>query len=111
MSIDLFTETVVPLGAYPDHVPKLNGRRLHRTAAYRYAKRGVRGVKLEVVQLPSGLCTSREAIQRFIERLTQARNNSQPPLKDPARKDDRQQHQVEAEIAEVRASLRKRGGR
>jgi hypothetical protein len=47
----------------------------HVSALYRYVQRGARAVngqrvKLEVVKTPRGLATSRQAIQRFIERLS-----------------------------------------
>jgi hypothetical protein len=37
---------------------------------YRWAKRGLRGVKLETIRVGGTLCTSLEALQRFCERLT-----------------------------------------
>ena len=47
----------------------------HVSCAYRYVTRGARAangtrIKLEVVKTPRGLVTSREAIQRFVERLS-----------------------------------------
>jgi hypothetical protein len=50
-------------------------RPCHVSALYRYVQRGARAVngqrvRLEVVKTPRGLATSREAIQRFIERLS-----------------------------------------
>jgi len=37
---------------------------------YRWAQRGIRGVKLETLRLGGGLVTSVEALQRFAERLS-----------------------------------------
>ena len=39
-------------------------------AVYRWVTNGVRGVRLEVVRLPMGLASSVEAVERFVERLT-----------------------------------------
>lgn len=47
-----------------------NGKRLHISAVYRWTMRGVKGVRLETVKLGGSTYTSREALQRFSERLT-----------------------------------------
>ena len=48
----------------------VRGDRLSIQTVYRWAQRGVRGVKLETVRVGVRLCTSERAIERFIERLT-----------------------------------------
>ncbi|MCI0464627.1 MAG: DUF1580 domain-containing protein [Gemmataceae bacterium] len=111
MTINLSTERVVPLKDYRDYHPSRRGKKLHRTSGYRHATRGIRGIKLEVIQLPSGLYTSVEAIQRFADRLTALLRKDNPPLPQTGRKADRRQAQVEREIGQVRASIRKKGGR
>jgi hypothetical protein len=50
------------------------GRPIHVATLWRYAARGVKSrsgerVKLETVRTPSGTRTSRQAIERFVERL------------------------------------------
>jgi hypothetical protein len=55
----------------PKHVPvRRNGKRLHIATAFRWAKDGVRGVKLETIRVGGTLCTSVEALQRFFEKLS-----------------------------------------
>jgi hypothetical protein len=54
--------------------PKTGGP-CHVSAVYRYITRGARAangqrVRLETIKTPRGLATSRQAIQRLIERLT-----------------------------------------
>lgn len=110
MSIDLFAERVIPLRDYPKHVPTRNGKRLSRYAGYRHAVRGVRGIKLETIQLPSGRHTSLEAIARFIACLTAQTVPKNLPLPHAGRKANRRQTQIEREINEVRAKIRKKGG-
>ena len=41
------------------------------SAAYRWCQRGLRGVKLETIRVGGALITSREAVQRFANQLTQ----------------------------------------
>lgn len=48
------------------------GKRPHPATLYRWASRGINSVRLEVLRVGATLCTSREALQRFFERLTAA---------------------------------------
>lgn len=73
--IDTRTENLFPLAELPDHWPLLpGGRRLHRSVGYRYASKGIgpRADRLETVMMGSVRYTSHEAVQRFVERLTEA---------------------------------------
>jgi hypothetical protein len=53
------------------------GRPTHRSTVYRWIGTGVRGVRLEGLRLGGRLYTSREALQRFADRLT--RSDAAPP--------------------------------
>lgn len=44
--------------------------RKHLATVYRWSTTGVRGVVLETIQVGGTRCTSKEAVQRFCERLT-----------------------------------------
>jgi len=46
------------------------GRPTHPSTIYRWISRGVRGFRLEGIRLGGTLYTSREALQRFAEKLT-----------------------------------------
>ena len=46
------------------------GRPVHPATLYRWANIGLKGIKLETVQVGGTLCTSLEALQRFFDRLT-----------------------------------------
>ncbi len=109
MAIDISKEHLLPLKDYPNYLPRRNGKRLSRNAGYRHAIRGVRGIKLETVQFPSGRYTSQEAIARFIEQLSSQVAPNQQPLPHQNCKSQRRQTQVEREIDEVRARIRKKG--
>jgi hypothetical protein len=68
-----------PLAHSPEYVPRLRrGRKIHKSTCWRWATRGVRGVVLETVQVGGTRCTSREALQRFFERLTLVSRGEEP---------------------------------
>lgn len=46
------------------------GRKPHVSTLYRWTEAGCRGVKLESIQVGGTRCTSPQALQRFIDRLT-----------------------------------------
>jgi len=69
--IDTAVENLVSLREVPRCLPvRSNGKRLHISAVYRWTLRGIRGVRLETVKVGGTTYTSREAIQRFSERLS-----------------------------------------
>lgn len=47
-----------------------SGRPTHVSSVYRWISRGIRGIRLEAIRLGGMTLTSREALQRFAERLT-----------------------------------------
>lgn len=72
--IDIRRERLIPLGDVPDRLPlSSRGKKVHRTAVHRWTEHGLRGVRLEYLQVGRRRCTSVEALQRFLERSTAAR--------------------------------------
>ena len=77
------------------YIPRRGGKTLHRSIPFRWASRGTRGIRLEVVRTPSGLCTTRSAVLRFFAALT-----------DPAPQPPRRTHRRrEADIAAAEREL------
>lgn len=69
--IDTASEALISMRDVPRLLPyRPNGKRLHISAVYRWAQRGVRGVRLEVIRIGGATYTTREALQRFAEHLT-----------------------------------------
>lgn len=70
-TFDPACETPIRL-ATATKLPELqrDGRSLDVSTIFRWAQRGVRGVKLETVTIGGAKCTSREAVRRFIEQLS-----------------------------------------
>ena len=47
-----------------------NGRSVHVTTLHRWSSHGLRGQRLETLKVGGSTVTSREALQRFFDRLT-----------------------------------------
>src|SRR3954451_18954579 len=69
--IDSTAETLLSLAQAAEELPRRRrGRKCHVSTLYRWATAGCRGVTLETIQIGATRCTSREALQRFFERLS-----------------------------------------
>ena len=97
--IDIQNETVVSFAEASKHLPKRRaGKRPHVATLYRWAQQGVRGVKLETIQVGRTLCTSLEALQRFCEQCTDPSSRS-PSSTSKSR--EREIKKTECELAEA----------
>jgi len=65
--LDLLTEDLIRL----NEVPKVLPRRVDVSTAWRWAMRGVGGIKLETVKIGGKKMTSRQAVTRFIQSTSQ----------------------------------------
>ena len=73
MAINVLTEQTLTLPQAAKLLPRLRAdRKVHVSTLYRWIKRGVRGVRLEAAKIGRTCVTSREAIQRFVDRITAA---------------------------------------
>jgi len=64
--IDVSTEELAPLAKASNlWVPT----RPHVATIWRWATRGIRGVKLDIVRIGGSTCTSREAVGRFLSAI------------------------------------------
>ena len=87
MSIDIATETVIsPKGAVPYVPRRRKGKRVALATIYRWMEPGVRGVKLEYLQVGNCRCTSVQALQRFFDRLTEGPDLQAQPTRTVARR-------------------------
>jgi hypothetical protein len=76
--IDRETENMIPLRQVPDHVPsRCTGKRLSPATVWRWTLRSAN--PLETIVIGGGRFTSREAIDRFIQRA----NDERPALPSP----------------------------
>jgi hypothetical protein len=75
MAVRLLTEHIILLRDVTTLpcIPRRRGKagKLHPSTAWRWAMKGVRGIRLEVLRAGGVLCTSTEAVQRFFELLAE----------------------------------------
>lgn len=88
MAIDTTQETVFTLTEATKLLPRRRrNKRPSLATLYRWTNEGVRGIRLEFTCVGGTRCTSRQALQRFFDRLTdQAQGTAKTP---PAPKPDR----------------------
>ncbi len=66
---------LIPLRQACSFIPsRVHGKNLHYSTLWRWASRGVRGVKLEVLRIGGGAYVTREGIDRFIAALNTGAN-------------------------------------
>jgi hypothetical protein len=66
-------ETIIPPPEATKEVPRRRrGRKTHVSTIYRWMTSGCRGIVLESIQVGGTRCTSREALQRFFDRLSES---------------------------------------
>jgi hypothetical protein len=103
--IDTTIEVPIPLTQAAAEQPcRRRGRKTHVSTLYRWATAGCRGVILETIQVGATRCTSREALQRFFERLTSPNGSLPVPISTP-----RSSAQRTRDSAAAAAKLEKQG--
>jgi hypothetical protein len=66
------TETLLTFSQVASELPRRRqGKRVSTVTLWRWATKGVCGITLETLRTPSGRVTTREALTRFLEALTQ----------------------------------------
>lgn len=83
--IELSQETVLSFSEAAGRVPSFRpGRKTHVATLHRWAKQGVRGIKLDSARLGGRLVTSAEALQRFADALSATPAEPAPAIQPPA---------------------------
>ena len=106
--IDTSKEELLSMSQAAKACPKVDGKRPHSSSIWRWVKKGVKGVRLEHVCVGRRICTTREALARFMHELAQA---PPPPcryevLQKPKTRTETQRDQA---MARARRSLENRG--
>src|SRR3954451_11871564 len=79
--IDSTAETLLSLAQAAEQLPRRRrGRKTHVSTLYRWTTAGCRGVRLDTIQVGATRCTSREALQRFFEQLSQGNRGDAVPV-------------------------------
>lgn len=61
----LHDEQIVTFSEAAKALPKVNGRRPHASTIWRWARKGISGIRLETLRLGGRFVTSLEALERF----------------------------------------------
>ena len=71
-------ETVGSFTEIANQLPRINGKRIHCASLWRWARRGIKGHKLETRRLGARFCTSVEAVDRFCKALAEIELEPRP---------------------------------
>ena len=78
--IDITHEELLSLRDAASSLPRRRrGRKIHVATLYRWSQRGIRGQRLETIQVGGSRCTSLAALPRFFARLSQPEGNRSAP--------------------------------
>ncbi len=102
MAIDL-NEPLIPLTQIPAQpfVPRRRGgSKLNVATAFRWAQRGVRGIKLETISFGGTRCTTRTALLEFFRALAPDQQQARPLPRTPGRR-ARESARAAAELAKA----------
>jgi len=95
--IDFQSEELISLADAAKLLPRRRaGRPVHVSCVYRWTQLGVKGIILESSQCGGGRVTSREALQRFFDRLTEQVESGRAPIPAPTRLSDQRRKSIEA---------------
>ena len=67
----LLDEKILTFSEAAEQLPRLNGKKIHPSSLWRWARKGVRGVKLETRRVGGRFVTSAEALERFTRELAE----------------------------------------
>ena len=77
MPIDIESEPALPLAEIARRLPaRRAGKKTHVSCLWRWISNGLRGVRLESIQVGGVTCSSMGAIKRFFDALTTQRVNA-----------------------------------
>lgn len=102
----LTTENTLSFAEAAKRLPSFNGKRVHTSTVWRWARRGCRGVKLETLCLGGRFVTSVEALERFGKALAEQDlpdrpdRPTSPPKVRTNRQRERSREQAEAVLRE-----------
>ena len=65
----LYTEKIMSFTEAAEALPEINGKPVHSSAVWRWARKGIKGIRLETLRLGGRFVTSMEALDRFNKAL------------------------------------------
>ncbi len=86
--IDITSEELILVRDIPSHLPKQpSGKKLHISAIYRWMKTGIQGERLETVFIAGCRYSSKQALNRYWSRVTQAKDGVRHEANKAAKRD------------------------
>ena len=107
--IDIQNETLLSLTDATKSLPRVDGKRPHTSTLWRWCRRGLRGVRLEHVRVGNRVCTSAEALNRFVNALAAADQVPDPVPDKPTLPANLVPSRRDEEIRRASAALEKHG--
>ena len=97
-SMSIASECVISLREAAHRLPRISrsGKPVHFSTIYRWATRGVGGVRLEVAKIGGRLVTTTEALERFVMSCTHRGSLSVQPSRMRQRAIDQAERELEA---------------
>jgi len=84
--IDIIGDNLISFRDVPSLLPRRpNGKKLHLSVIYRWAKKGIKGTTLEFTKVGGTMYTSTRALQKFSEQLATSSNHTNTCLPQLAR--------------------------
>lgn len=80
VAINIQSETLLSLADASRALPLIDGKRPHVSTLWRWSKKGLHGVHLEHVRIGHRVCTSIEALSRFVNALGSANSRQSDTL-------------------------------
>ncbi len=103
--IDTNNESIITLTEAARLLPhRRAGRPVHLSCIYRWSQIGVKGIRLETVQIGGTRCTSREKLQEFFDALTAQAESGRVPVPAPAKLTPQRRKQIEAAEKHLQAA-------
>ena len=103
MAIDFSQEEILTFSEAAKRLPRRRaGKKTHVATLYRWASRGLKGIALETIHVGGTSCTSREALQRFFERLHTAMRTPRLDEHRPSRSREKAIRKAERRLYEDR---------
>lgn len=107
----LHDEEILTFSEAAKALPKINGRKPHASTLWRWARKGLFGIRLETRRVGSRFCTSRQALERFAAALAEVevqprKISVRPTVLKPKDRTDKQRARA---IADAERRLREAG--
>ncbi len=104
----LYKEELLTFSEAAACLPRIKGKKIAISSVWRWARKGIKGVRLECVRVGGRFFTSKEALERFAKKLAKIepagydrRTKTHPPRTRTAKQRQRDIERAEKELTEA----------